>query len=45
LGGSEHVDPNDLMNVELSNLKRELKPNEITPNIRVLAEILIPELS
>ena len=40
LNGSEHVDPSDLMNIELSNLERERSHAEITHNIRVLAEIL-----
>ncbi len=44
IGGSEVVDSNDLINVKLTNLERERSSNEITSNIRVLAEILLPDL-
>jgi len=44
IGGTEIVDSSDLMNVKLTNLERERSSEEITPNIRVLAEILLPDL-
>ena len=44
LGGSEIVDSSDLMNVKLTNLERKRNSKDITPNIRVLAEILLPYL-